>query len=425
MKEKKFISKEERVIYYIVSTVFIVDFINGYLIEKNIDIFSFGMVIRLGILFIYSSYILKYNYKKLLFIYMIFMPLFINSGLSYFFNHQTTSGFIFDIKDISKLIYIILSIETLRILYKNEKIRKKTIYSAILNNSKHIIFILGISIIFEIGNSTYGDVGYKSTYQSVNALNASLIVLFVFTYGEIYKHKYNFTKINSYSKFIENTYQMIIVLLFLIMTGTKSSLIFPIVIMIMYYILSDDSVLKTKQFIMFIAIGICILISIDKLFYEQFVDIIQRQMYFIDLRSENFMSYILSGRNEFLVAAYDSFKQNFSIRRLIFGTGSYLYQLEIGTYFSTRVFKNIEMEIFDFLFGYGIYGVLITFGYMGNLIIRSLNRYNIKEKLPYLISILMMLIFSTFGGHVLLDAMPSTLLVTCIATFSSKANFKL
>ncbi|WP_297133957.1 O-antigen ligase family protein [Terrisporobacter sp.] len=174
-----FISKEERILYYILSITVLIDAINGLMISTiGYTSISFGMFFRTIIMTIFLLYIFKYSKKSIIILSLVSIPFLMTSFISFFSESQGMRELIYDIKDIFITMYFIVTLSLFRILAKENKIREEIIYKSIINNGVILLISLLLASIFNVGSSSYeatagmGDtVGFKGTFYSLNGLS--------------------------------------------------------------------------------------------------------------------------------------------------------------------------------------------------------------------------------------------------------------
>lgn len=401
-----FKSFEERIVYYIISLTLIIDFFNGFFITYlGIDSFTLGKIFRTSILVICFLYIVRHDIKRMIIIVLCTVPLVVSSIISVQINGEPFNVIIYDIKEIVRLMYLIMIVNTFIVLAKADKVSSSIVYRAILNNCIALIPILLVSILLGIGSSSYdGVVGYKSTFTSLNSLTASLLMMFAFAYDNIFKNEHKKLSILLF----------LVVTIFLLLLGSKSGYALSVLIVLAYTLMETDKESRAKQLKLIISgVGVIFLLLIT-IFRNSFVEILQRQFHFISDNTESIMTYILSGRNELLAGAHEALKDDFSIRRVLIGVGSYTEQVEIARNlplkYNNITFKNIEMDIFDIFYSYGIYGVAITYGLVMKVMANSIGKIDISKQRPYAISAIILIIYSILGGHVFNEAMSGTFL---------------
>jgi hypothetical protein len=385
------------------------DIINGIFTRSGIELtLSIGQIVR-GLLLFYLTFIIfSYSnvkgkiahYVCVILLYFISHPIvifLINHNMNELINNLITSSYIL-LSIISAIgLYTLLSCKII-----DTNTTKKIIeWNIIIIPTSSIV-----SYFLNIASRTYSNsAGIKGLFISQNTLSIVLIVLFVFVCDKLFIDNIN----------INNVIQFCITGIAAVLVGTKTTLVFIPIITIFYIFIS----LKNRRIkvIAFGSIAVIIgIIIIQYLFKDELTLIIARQKYFIDslVRQNNdIFTYLVSGRDNFLRAEFINFVDKFSLGRLIFGIGEYAKNVEIASGMSLKAgYKMIEMDPFDLFFGYGLLGFVLIFYFYIRLLVGIIrtHAYKSREMLPYVIALLCMFIYSTFGGHVLYGALPSIFL---------------
>lgn len=404
------LKNKEKIVYMILIMTLIVDAINGFIIYTfNIEYSLIGMIYRgliicyFGIYFMLNS---KKNFTKSIYI-IIFLA--INMAVSYFMYtsslNSLSKNFIDELKNI---LFIIISVSLVDMI-KRKKLRRELLTKIIYDSTKIVLIIYIFSICFTNFGSTYSTAGYKAIFYSNNALNIVLIILFIFQMEKFLKYK-NYRDI----------FYTLFLIIVLILLGSKSSIMFIIYYFIMKLLLQKNVFKRFKIICFLLVIGIILLKLLDIFFYEQIQQIVERQMYFINKvgLDNSIFTYLVSNRNDFLSSAILDFKSNFSIIRLLFGTGAFYNQLVVGSQLGVEL-KSIEMDLFDIFFSYGFIGIVITYGFAIYILIKNYKQIRQDAYHAELISLLSIIIFSILGGHVFNEAMSSIYFGIVLALIST------
>jgi hypothetical protein len=404
--KKKFISNYEIIMYYFLSCTFLIEFINGITVDENNNKLSFGIIIRAIFLIFFLCIIFKYEFKKALMIFIIFFLFFINVVLSYYLNHFSVEGIIYDIKVLSKIMFFLSCIFAVNLLYKNKLFRLSTLKRTIYNNLYSIPVLMILSYFLGIGKSTYGDAGFKGAFNQVNTINAALIVMFIFALEKFYVSKNKILQL----------FFVITITVILILLGTKSSFFFVAFSLIMYIFYDSKNITRKLLFVFIMIILIFpIKFIIIKFFYDQIQSVINRQRYFMSINQDSFITYLLSSRDKFFIAELQNFINDFSIRRIIIGIGKYYEQIELARNINIYSFKGIEMDLFDIFFSYGVFGLIVTYFLSIYLWIKNRNKIFKIDQRPYTISFICLIIFSILGGHIFVDSAGGTFLALMLS----------
>ncbi|OXX82521.1 hypothetical protein AVM15_18070, partial [Paraclostridium benzoelyticum] len=276
-----------------------------------------------------------------------------------------------------------------------------------------------IPMILNLGSNVYaGGLGSKGFFYSNNELSIVVSILFIFAIDKLY---------NNFS--LKNLSILLLVGISLLSIGSKTGMIIPMIISIIYLIKSfidKENRQKFRNFMIIAILGsLIILIFICPNLISEFIN---RQLYLYSIDGGSILYAILSGRNEFLSIIYVYFvESNHKIMTLIFGYGEYVKNRIIASGLSSEynpgVLKSIEMDFFDIVFGYGIIGVILVYGYFIEAFIKN---YSLKkERFKYTIAFISIMFLGFLSGHIFYSAMSGSMLaiVTCGLVFSNP-NYK-
>ncbi|KRD84526.1 hypothetical protein ASE51_17640 [Bacillus sp. Root147] len=417
-------SNVRKIFIFLFSIVVLIDSINGFILNQlNINL-SVGQLFRVVLFFILLAIIIKYS-KKGLFKVIFIILYFLIMQLIYFYYHSSIKGLLLDINESFKPLLIIVIIEAYKALNRHGIINKKDIATILKINL--VLFPLSIIVpkMLGLGEYVYSNgSGYKAFYNANNDLNIVLLVLLIFGIDQLFKVITGKGKSLFYLLFV------FLLLVTLLLIGSKSSIVFSIVI-ILFYLLKS---LVKNTFVTNFKIGVSTFVVITAVtyllsnYYQDDVDLIlERQTYFYESNMQddnNIIAFLLSGRNEFLNAAVLSFeKSEFKVPRMLIGTGKYYHSVLTGKEFS-RDSLIIEMDLFDIFFSYGILGLLIIYGYFTSIFVRYLTSTSKGKELSYILSYIVIAIFSFLGGHVFFSALSGTFLALVCCLLLSCQNEK-
>ncbi|MGG3161289.1 O-antigen ligase family protein [Geobacillus stearothermophilus] len=389
---------QKKVLFWLIILTPIIDTINGLIIynQKNIPLgvtYRFIFLVTLFLLFFKNT---KISTELLLF-YFIFLYLFINPIITSIINNNLEKLSV-DFEFASRIILFFVILFT---LYKIIRSDYELLKRAIEVSCWIVSFTIIIPFILGLGNNSYVDhngvsVGFKGFYYSNNALNVVMIILFIFCLDEIFRYKINLFRI----------LKIFLVFVSTIIIGSKSSLFYAVVMFLVYMV----HYIKRMKMIQLIALFLGVFLGF-LYFKKYFFDIINMQMY--RLVNNDFMTYLLSGRNEFLNAAADFYFSNLSITSLLFGLGNNEMTTNIGAIYFGRtnhLLKGIEMDLFDLFFNMGLITLLIFLTLYIYILYKCYILLKIKnvEARPFIYSYIALLFFSILGGHVITEAFSIT-----------------
>ncbi|MCU5095061.1 O-antigen ligase family protein [Bacillus wiedmannii] len=403
-------SRPEKILYYLLSITLLIDFINGIFTELPI-----GETYRILVLAIASFFIFKVNVRDLMYIFLMFCYVCINSLISYT-DTINQFGLTFDLKMSLKAIYFIVLFKVIRSLYKANKFKLNTIKKIILNNLYYTPFLFLISYVLGIGKTSYENqsLGFKGTFMSLNSINVALLVLFIFALDGLLRNKNK----------LKWLFTLICITIPMILLGTKSSLIFIGFVPVLYIIINMKFKINIKlsklvlyywSFI-FVSLALMLFIYMDVDTPESYVDqLLQRQQYLFENR--DLMSYVLSGRNWLLETGSNIFFADSNFINVLFGVGYFNIHnaIAVAWQMDWNAVRPIELDFFDIFFSYGVIGILLTYGYFSFYFFKGFKNFKNKLAQPYFVTLVTLLIFSLLGGHVFLEAISSTFLGLCLA----------
>ncbi|WP_052952074.1 O-antigen ligase family protein [Paraclostridium benzoelyticum] len=403
--------------FFTLAYLAIIDSFNGFLI-KNYDI-SISSIYRAIMLTIFFYYANKGNksYRNI-YIYVVFIYMLI-IGLINTIRFDEILGIKSEIIGISKFLFIVVLIESFRNCVRNRDEGLKLIEKIINYNLILFPSFLIIPMILNLGSNVYaGGLGSKGFFYSNNELSIVVSILFIFAIDKLY---------NNFS--LKNLSILLLVGISLLSIGSKTGMIIPMIISIIYLIKSfidKENRQKFRNFMIIAILGsLIILIFICPNLISEFIN---RQLYLYSIDGGSILYAILSGRNEFLSIIYVYFvESNHKIMTLIFGYGEYVKNRIIASGLSSEynpgVLKSIEMDFFDIVFGYGIIGVILVYGYFIEAFIKN---YSLKkERFKYTIAFISIMFLGFLSGHIFYSAMSGSMLaiVTCGLVFSNP-NYK-
>lgn len=406
---KELMSRPERIMYLLLSATILVDFINGLFITIPI-----GETYRILVLLISTWLIYKSNVKTLGYILFVVIYLTANSLISYM-GTTNTAGLLFDLKMMMKVVYFIIIYLVLRSLYKVNKFKLDTIKKIILNNLYYTPLLFLLSYVLGIGKTSYeyADLGFKGTFMSLNSINISMLVLYIFAVDGLFRNKNR----------LKWLFIVVSIVIPMILLGTKSSLIFLVFVPLFYFVININFKARFRFgtfvfyywvfFLSFIAAGIFILnnASVSNAYFD---GILARQQYLFQER--DLLTYLLSGRNWHLEAAHSYFMSDVNLIKILFGTGYFAIHNYIAIAFNYFIdVRPIELDFFDIFYSYGIVGVLLTYGFFLFHLLKGIGNSINKLAQPYFVALVSLLIFSVTGGHVFMEALSSTFLGIVLA----------
>jgi hypothetical protein len=406
---KEPMNRPERIMYILLSATILVDFINGLFI--NIPI---GETYRIAVLIISSWLIFKSDVRALGYILFVVIYITANSLMSYM-STTNTMGLFYDLKMMMKAVYFIVIFLVIRSLYKVNEFTLNTIKRIILNNLYYTPWLFFLSYVLGIGKTSYeyADLGFKGTFMSLNSINISMLVLYIFAVDGLFRNKNR----------LKWLLIIISIVIPMILLGTKSSLIFLVFVPLFYLVININfnaifrfGTLVFYYWLFFLSFIIIVIFmlnnaSISNTYFE---GIFARQQYLFQER--DLLTYLLSGRNWHLETAHIYFMSEVNLFKILFGTGYFDIHNQIALAWNYFIdVRPIELDIFDIFYSYGVIGVLLTYGFFIFHLVRNIGNYIDKLAQPYFVALVSLLIFSLTGGHVFMEALSSTFLGISLA----------
>ncbi|MGO5118260.1 O-antigen ligase family protein [Clostridium sporogenes] len=380
----------EKNIYYLLIITPLIDLINGffyYIVPMNLSV-SPGQIIRMTIFVIIFYFYIKQRKGNIILAIILFSFFLIQE---YLYSCIDFINFKDDVLFASKLYFNLFLMLLLKQYYYNKDIDENKIINGIIIGA----IIIGLTIIvtkfLNIGVSSYGDTGYKGIFIGLNDITAVLVMATPFV---LYKLIYSYKKIKYGICFL-------IILGTAVLLGTKTAIIGIILLTFYYTFFGIRGKNKYKKYI-FTLLFMMIIIYV---FYVYFFDvykltILRRHEYFYS--NLDFISYLLSGRNQLLNIGYEYWKNKWY--HVILGVGF----TRGSTWISSFILGHgmIEMDILDILYFYGfivlgiyIYSLLPVFL---KSILKIIREKSMLKK-SFFISFLIGSVVSFLGGHVLLS----------------------
>ena len=335
-----------------------------------INIIIRGLFLLFIIIYMFIN---KSNIKVLLFLLLIALTLF---GINIYLDR----GLINTISSLMKLYYLPITI-LFFINIKNSISDKYLLYTLFI----YLILFL-LSYIFGFGYNNYkitdGKSGFRGVFNSINEISAIIICLFPIGLNYL-KEKRNI---------IVSIILIIFVFIVSLLTGTKVLTIGLLITMIFIYYKDVRNRIKNmstlKKIISIIIILLLVICSIYLLTYTRFYKnmVIQQNFFKVNnIISLEFINKIMF--NDRLTFLKDNFiyYTNQDIINILFGIGY------------NNILKLIEIDIFDILFRFGIFG-LTSF-----IIPIIFTIKKIKLNKIYIYSLILLVLISLTSGHVLLS----------------------
>lgn len=180
----------------------------------------------------------------------------------------------------------------------------------------------------------------------------------------------------------------------LVLLGTKASFLFLIVNLILFFCMSTIQ----KRILLVSLWGVFFLFFYGAI--KEGIGVIYEVAIYRFENSPDFLTYILSGRNEYIIDAFNELKSSslFYVRLLV-GSGA-LLSFQSADILSTMSWDTLEMDLFDVLFMYGIVGTMLYLGILLKYLVLLL-----REKTCILLIFIAYSVHSILAGHILFNGM--------------------
>lgn len=400
----------KKLVYFIFLLLPFIDLSSAIITRfTNLSI-SIGAILKgllLIFLVIYTLFFTKSKYKKVSIIYIILAIIF---SLAYLLTKPIfwNFGVIFnEINYLVKFLFFPISFFAFLCIFDDigfdkKSVEKLMLYTIITYSALLILPILTGTSFNTYENGLYGMVGW---FYAANEISTILVLLFPFSYLLISdKRKYLFLGI-------------LPILLVISYVGTKVTLFGLIIsgfIVLVISFLHNKKILKNPFISCLLIFIVILIINFGSYTIKNFFTVLDtpsatEEIYECigceDLPGDSLLTKIkkyglrlLSQRNYFLKNTNEIYAENFNPETFLLGLG-FNNNEEIN---NSNITKLIEMDILDIFYHLGVIAVilfLIPFLFLLYLLIK--NRFRLtKERVFYILMILMSLGISTIAGHV-------------------------
>ena len=148
-----------------------------------------------------------------------------------------------------------------------------------------------------------------------------------------------------------------------------------------------------------------VFLSIYILLYK--VNLLDRFMHFY--ASADLVTVLLSGRNILATEAINAYIYDYSTVAMLFGSGEFWFGMESAS-------KLVEIDPIDILMTYGLFGVLIVYGFFLVVVINCLHHMNTNPFSKFVAFTIILLIGISFtAGHVVYSGLGAYLIAALFA----------
>lgn len=360
---------------------------------------NFGKVYRLITLVITMYYLIKYV-KRLEMYFVGILILF--SFFSQMINTGNNVGIIEGTLNVSKLISSYVFICSLTVMMKRQYISLNFFDRVFEFLQIFMPLSMIVPYILKIGVQRYEGTGYQGLYYENNALTIVFIIIYIYSIDELIRNKK-----------ISDLIKLILCLIALLMTGSKSSILYFIVISVIYlirYFLLGSLKYFIIRMIIIVGIFTVIYLLAMYLFKNWILAKIEVYKYYyiggVVVNGGSFLGFLTNGRsdmaNYYLQKYY--LPSNINLSNVIFG----IQRIEI---------PRVEMDFFDILlyFGLPVIIILIVFNVY---VIKRLKKCSFMIKIMYAA----ILVYGNLAGHIWNSSLSGLVMVLVYAIILGNQN---
>lgn len=358
-------SRIHKINFFLACIILAIDSLNGFFLFKGINL-PISQVFKLIFTATMIIGLIKLSYHKFVIWFVLFV-LFVS-----IFNIVNNPIFFFESLILSqKFLFTILTYFYFTEYFKNSN---NLNYNYVFF-SNFLVVLLNIFIsILGIGKFAYvGDVGFTGFFFAPNEI--SFLVLIILSY-------FLFQVKSMKSKYLSVVFVLCLIISF--MLAMKLVIIGVSFVGVFIFFSGKFNVKKIIIGSLFVLIFVFILFKFSYLL-EPLINLIEYRYN----SSTSLLNFLLSNRDVDLIIDRDIFI-NSSAFNLLFG---------LDQNFTT------EMDLFDTLFNFGLFGFLIIYLFYSYVIISSMRKYSDKEYSFFLFINLLIVTSSLFVGHFVFSAM--------------------
>jgi hypothetical protein len=372
----------ENILLFLLLITPVIDTINGfYILHHGATGISIGTFFRLLIIAFSLAGAVKYKKYILIIFTMLYFPL--NGILRGVF----LGGVVENLTYAMKWVMVVLLIITLE-HYSNKKLYfLQTIHNILWFWAIFVPLSLVIEYVFNIGYAAYFDAGFKGLYYSTNDVAFVLIILFIYSF---------------YNLFVGHAWRWGIVaglnFIAILILGTKSSLIFAVVSVIVIPVIFGIKRYPVKTITIYVLIVI-FAFCVSRLFQRNIAQIFDRYTAMWSVTTvkntsklESFFIFATSGRTTRISDELAQISAGNEILNVLFG------------WIIPDNAHVVEMDFHDLLFQYGIVGFVLLLSFY---IRRMVKGKFVKSIFTYMLFV--GLLYCTLAGHVISGAFSGTM----------------
>ena len=358
-------SRIHKINFFLACIILAIDSLNGFFLFKGINL-PISQVFKLLFTATMIIGLIKLSYHKFVIWFVLFV-LFVS-----IFNLVNNPIFFFESLVLSqKFLFTILTYFYFTEYFKNSNSLN---YNYVFVSSFLVVLLNILISILGIGKFAYvGDVGFTGFFFAPNEISFLVLIILSYLLFQVKSMK---------SKYLSVIFVLCLIISF--MLAMKLVIIGVSFVGVFIFFSGKFNVKKIIIGSLFVLIFVFILFKFSYLL-EPLINMIEYRYN----SSTSLLNFLLSNRDVYLNRIYDVFI-NSSAFNLLFGLDQNL---------------TIEMDLFDVLFNFGLFGFLIIYLFYSYVIISSTKKYSDKEYNFFLFINLLIVMSSLFVGHFVFSAM--------------------
>lgn len=405
---------------FFLSTTILMDAINGMVtmyFPGSLE--QFVPMLRIGIILFFIYLLCRYSFNRFLntfvlilsFVLVCVVRLLIVNSLSF-------SNLFIDMGYYLKLMNFFILFNVLIVFLINKYIDSDWILSVLRTNSIFMVLLIIVPTLMGISRATYAgsQIGSSGFFIANNSSNITLIISSI-TLLYLFKRKENLSNLTFFA----------FSLVALWMQGSKTSMVFIVidifVFLMTFFVMKKWTLNNILVIPLMGVIALSILIyffynyeRISNIFLSNINNLVVRQNYLVTT-SNSIFDAITSGRLSMLKTTFNYWNDQGNVFLKFFGLGiSSLPQNVIS-----------EMDIIDIFIRTGIIGIFVSYIYCFVIFIGNYkNRDEPSHDFFAKASVIIMILYSIFAGHMFIEIMSSTFftLVLCLYMASKEKSIE-
>ena len=411
--------KKENILFFVAILPVIVDQLNGFMqFEMGIS-FSISQVVKTAYLMISFVFLAKFNRKYLIFILIFILilsvPIIMNlfSDRIIFLSAFGDLAFVFKVASFPVFLLTFISLTT-----KSDDIITIKLCHRIVSWIFYIILFALLASVAGFGRGMYGDientkVGFKGYFIAGNELSSLFLVIYTFfLYFSILS--------DSSKKIFFKIFQgMLCAVLMSTKTTLLSFVLITTLVPVLNYFFSGGSFFKLvcdnkKKIVVGTGFLLAALAGLYYTFKENIDLYIDKMSHALKV-ADSFFTFMLSARNLRYADSFNVFHK-YSFWEKTFGTG-WTYPQH---FIESRLYGwgSAETDWLDLLITHGFVGVIMVYLFWLLVLLTTAKFYFLKKQriaVPSLVALSLLMVNTTFSGHILYSAMTGIYLALFLA----------